>query len=161
MAVKNSELVAFFEDLAKKHRKINHSTESKHFYRMENEDFIKGVSGFKGYNLILEVMPIKYDGSNRDNSFKIREVAFIVVKSVTSVTKDAINIAFDECETIMDDILSALNNARAGFNSTAISFDPETIEAMQVTDGKNFGVRCLVDVKSPHNFEMQTNNWES
>lgn len=159
MAVKNSELVSFFENLATCHPKIKHSLTSKHFYRMENDDFLNSNSKFTGYNMILEVMPIRYDGRNRDNCFKIREVAFIIVKSVTTITKDAINTAFDECEEIVDDILSALNNARIGFDKTIISFEPETIEATQVTDGKNYGIRCMVDVKSLHSFEVNPYNW--
>ncbi len=161
MAVKNSELVAFLEDLAAKHTLLHHLPTDKHFWRMELNDFAAGQNNFKGYNMILEVMPIKYDGSNRDNSFKIREVAFIIVKSLTQVNKAAISEAFDECEEIIDDILSALNTARIGFNSTIISFDPSSIEAHQVTDGKNYGVRCLVDVKSKHNFELNPTHWQN
>ena len=136
MAVKNSEITAFFEQLAQTHNKINHSSTDKHFYRMELNDFAAGVNGFKGFNLILEVMPLKYDGNNNDNVFKIREVAFIIVKSLTIINKEAISAAFDECEAIVDDILSKLNNARCGFNSTVISYDPSSIDAHQVTDGK-------------------------
>jgi hypothetical protein len=159
MAVKNSEITAFFEQLAQKHKKINHSSTNKHFYRMELNDFVMGISGFKGFNMILEVMPLKYDGNNNDNAFKIREVAFIIVKSLPSINKEYISAAFDECEAIVDDILSKLNNARCGFNSTVISYDPSSIDAHQLTDGKNFGVRCLVDVKSPHSFDVVLENW--
>jgi len=161
MAVKNSEIVAFFKQLAATHVSIMHSQEDKHFYRMELNEFAAGVKNFIGYNMILEVMPISYDGHNRDNCFKIREVAFIIVKSLPAVNKDAISVAFDECESIVDDILSKLNNARCGFNSTIISFDPESIDAHQVSDGKNFGVRCLVNVKSSHNFDVVAVNWNS
>ena len=65
------------------------------------------------------------------------------------------------CRTflIVDDILSKLNEAREVFNATAISFDENNIEAIPVSDGKNFGYRCTVDVKSPHNFVVNPNNW--
>jgi len=159
MAVKNSEIAAFFEQLAQHHKKINHSSMDKHFYRMELNDFAAGVSGFKGFNMILEVMPLKYDGNNNDNVFKVREVAFIIVKSLTIINKEAISLAFDECEAIVDDILSKLNNARCVFKDTIISYDPSSIDAHQVTDGKNFGVRCLVDIKSPHSFDVVPENW--
>ncbi len=159
MAVKNSEIVAFFEQLAIDHKQLNHSDLHKHFYRMELNEFALGVKGFEGYNMILEVMPISYDGSNRDNCFKIREVAFIIVKSLSDVNKEAISSAFDDCEIIVDDVLSKLNNARVGFNNIVITFDPSSIDAHQVSDGKNFGVRCLVDVKSSHNFNFVPENW--
>ena len=159
MAVKNSEIASFFEQLAQKHKQLNHTSIDKHFYRMELNDFAAGVTGFKGFNMILEVMPLKYDGNNNDNAFKIREVAFIIVKSLTIINKEAISLAFDECEAIVDDILSKLNNARCGFNSTVISYDPSSIDAHQLTDGKNFGVRCLVDVKSCHSFDVVPENW--
>jgi len=159
MAVKNSELVAFFEQLARKHLKIAHSETNRHFYRMELDEFASGIGKFTGYNMLLEVMPIKYDGNNLDNCFKIREVGFLIIKSVTEITKINISAAFDECEEIMDDILSELQAARCGFNNTVITFDISSIDAHHVSDGKNFGVRCLVDVKSIHNFEVNPNNW--
>ncbi|MFZ4412926.1 MAG: hypothetical protein ACOYOV_07570 [Bacteroidales bacterium] len=160
MAVKNSELVAFFEELAKQHKKIDHSDLNKHFYRMELDEFASGVNNFIGYNMIMEVIPFGYDGSNRDNSFKTREVSFMVVKSIKEVNKAAKSLAFDECESIVDDILSKLNNARCGFNGTIITFDPNGVDGHQVTDGKNYGIRCIVEVKSKHNFEVVSANWK-
>lgn len=158
MAVKNSEIVAFFEDLAKKHKKIAHSTVAKHFYRMELNEFATGVSTFTGYNMILEVIPFGYGGSG-DNFFKNREVSFIIVKSLKEVNKANISLAFDECEMIVDDVLSMLQKAKCGFNNTIITYDPESIDGHQVSDNKNFGIRCIVNVKSSHNFEVITENW--
>ena len=153
MAVKNSEIVAFFEDLATKHLKILHDVSArKHFFRMELDEFAKGTSNLTGNNMILEVIPFKYDGS-------IRDVAFLITKSLPTVTKVAISDAFDECEAIVDDVLSMLQRARCGFNKTLITYDPETIECLQISDGKNFGVRCFVSVKSSHNFDVITANW--
>ena len=160
MAVKNSEIVAFFEDLATKHLKILHDASAhKHFYRMELDEFAKGTSNMTGNNMILEVIPFKYDGSNRDNSFKVRDVAFLITKSLPTINKIAVSDAFDECEAIVDDVLSMLQRARCGFNKTLITYDPETIECLQISDGKNFGIRCFVSVKSSHNFDVITANW--
>jgi len=159
MAVKTSELVAFFETLATNHKLLNHSIDSKHFYRMELNEFATGATTFNGYNLLLEVMPVKYSGNLRDNCFKIREVSFIVIKSIKPINKEQISLAFDETETIMEDFLSKINNSLCGADNSRLNFDIETVEGSQVTDGKNYGMRCLVDIKSSHNFEVKPDNW--
>ena len=159
MAVKTSEIVAFFENLAKKHKLINHSANSKHFYRMELNEFATGATTFNGYNLLMEVMPVKYNGSLRDNCFKVREVAFIVIKAIKPISKEQISAAFDETEEIMEDLLSKINVALCGVSNQRLTFDISTVEGSQVSDGKNYGMRCLVDIKSSHNFEIVDNNW--
>ena len=74
MAIKTSELVGYFASLATAHKKISHvENVSKHFYRMELNEFAAGTAMFNGYNLILEVMPIKYTAPSRDNLFHIHE----------------------------------------------------------------------------------------
>lgn len=160
MAVKYSEIVAFFEELAEKHVLIKHNADdSKHFYRMDLDEFVSGVGGFEDYNLLLEEIPFKIDGSKRDNSIKTREISFIVAKNLKEKSKSNISTAFDECEVIVDDILSKLNEAREIFSATVISFDENSIEVMPVSDGKNFGYRCTIDIKSPYNFVVNPNNW--
>jgi len=159
MAVKTSELVAFFETLATKHILINHSVDSKHFFRMELNEFANGATTFNGYNLLLEVMPVKYSGSLRDICFKEREVSFMVIKSIVPISKANISLAFDETETIMEDILSQLNNVVCGADNSKITFDIQLVQANQISDGKNYGMRCQLDIKNSHNFEIIVNNW--
>ncbi len=160
MGTKNSDIVSFFEVIATKHKKIAHVAGThQHYWRMEFDEFASGVSKFTGYNFILEVVPYKFNSPSRDNSFKIREVAFIVVKSLPTVNKAAIATAFDECEVIVDDVLSKVNAMRNYFSSTLTYFDPETIEATPVSDGKNFGFRCSLEIKNSFNFEVIPDNW--
>ena len=159
MPVKNSEIVSYFKFLAVKHTKIKHDCPDKHFYQMELNDFAAGNHKLKGFNLILEVMPLKFNAINRDNSIKIREVAFIIIKSLPIVSSENIVLALDECEQIVDDILSRINSGRMDGQTEFYNMDTNSIDVHQVSDGKNFGVRCLVDLSSPHNFEINWQNW--
>ncbi len=160
MAIKTSELVGYFASLATAHKKISHvENVSKHFYRMELNEFAAGTAMFNGYNLILEVMPIKYTAPSRDNLFKIREVSFIVVKSIKPNNRHEIDIAFDETEVIVEDILSKLNGYVDVLNTKRIYYDLETVVCEQVSDGKCYGIRCSLDIKNTHSLEIQTANW--
>ena len=161
MAVKTSEIVTLFQTLALQHGKISHDRPAgaKHFYRMELNEFAAGTTMFNGYNLILEVMPIKYIAPNRDNCFKIREVSFIIVKAIKPINKEQISLAFDETEAIMEDFLARLNGISCGYSFSKVYFDLETVQGEQVSDGKNFGMRCSIDLKSVHNLEVNADNW--
>ncbi|MFZ4411998.1 MAG: hypothetical protein ACOYOV_02860 [Bacteroidales bacterium] len=159
MAAKHSDIIKFFTILAIIHSKINHKPDDRHFFQIELNDFLNGSFKVKGYNMIFEVMPIKFEGVDFDHPWKIREVAFIIIKSLEKVEKAFISEAFDECEEIMDDILSAINKHKAGNLTPNFTFDINSIEAHQVTDGKNFGIRCLIDIKSIYNFNVIPEHW--
>ena len=62
-------------------------------------------------------------------------------------------------ETIVDDVLSKLQEANLAIPRT-FTFDPETVEGLQVSDNnKCFGIRCSVEVKNSFNFEVVPDNW--
>ncbi len=115
MASKFSDLVTYFETIAKEHVAIAHSTTKKHFYRFEVEELLTGLCSDLNYPaLILEGYDFNYGDSDSDNVVKRRGGAFMLIGLVTDAGDfTRIHQVWDELELIGDEILIRMRADKA------------------------------------------------
>ena len=72
----------YLQDLAARHKSLNHTEREPHFFRGELEEFYTGFRDRVNFPaLIQEGGEIRFTSDNADNAFKERESSFMVVQS--------------------------------------------------------------------------------
>jgi len=108
MAAKFSQLVTYFENLARTHVDIGHTDQEKHFFRMEVDEVLAGINrtDVKYPFLILEGYGYDFTDSKSDNLLKNRSGAFMLLDHVSDSSDfEAIHAVWDHMEEIGDEIL--------------------------------------------------------
>ncbi len=80
-----SDLIAYFESLARRHADIRHSEHEKHFFRFEVDEVLAGINRTDvAYPmLVLEGYNFDFTDKQSDNLIKNRSGAFILLGMVT------------------------------------------------------------------------------
>ena len=109
MATRFTQIVQYFENLARQHVGIQHTNTEKHFYRFEIDEVLSGLGSINYPAMILEAYAIEYDDNKSDNVMKNRKGAFILLGNVPDRgDHDSIHELWDELEEIGDDILARI-----------------------------------------------------
>ena len=79
----------YLQDLAARHKSLNHTPEEPHFFRGELEEFYTGFRDRVNFPaLIQEGGEVRFTSDNADNAFKERESSFMVVQSYEGYQRD-------------------------------------------------------------------------
>jgi hypothetical protein len=101
----------YFEDLATKHKKIQHSNEKKRFCDVDPEEIITGLRSkidFKNFCLVLESFDMETQDRYADNPRGLYSGAFWIIKHCTpgnlAIKKETLNESLDIVYSILSRI---------------------------------------------------------
>lgn len=155
------DLHSYFEELAKKHKSVLHSSEKKHFFKGGLEDFFIGLKNFVKFPaVVFDGFELRYDGED-DDIQKEREFSFIVCQQYEKVNNvEQRNQAVSDCEKIGEDfikkIIDDLDESSCGF-----SFSCASGILMENTNEKYVGMEFTCLLTSKFNTKVDTTVWES
>ncbi len=162
---KFSQLVSYFENLARLHKDIGHTDSEKHFFRMEVDEVLGGINrtDVKHPFLILEGYGYDFTDDKCDNLLKNRRGAFMLIDHVSDQTDfEAIQTVWENMEEIGDELLVRMKSDKRNPLAPAIrDFDFSTVEASLLAnelDG-NYGIRFTYVLTSPRNNEVNPDKW--
>ena len=166
MSAKFSQLVTYFENLARLHKDIMHTETEKHFFRMEIDEVLAGINrtDVKHPFLILEGYSYDFMDNKSDNLLKNRRGAFVLLDHVADPTNfDAIHDVWDHMEEIGDELLIKMKADKYNPLAPVIrNFEFSTSEATLIAnelDG-NYGIRYTYVLTSPRSNEVNPAKWE-
>lgn len=164
MAARFNEMVAYFENLARKHVSIKHSDFEKHFYRFELDEVLTGMCSDINYPaFILEAYNFNYSDSDSDNILKKREGAFILMDLVKDLKDyDKIHEVWDEMEAIGDDFLIKMREDKeSGIVAVMNDFDIGSCQGIPFSVSKlgQHGIRISFNMDSDVNVNSDNSKW--
>lgn len=160
-----SELIAYFENLAKTHVSIQHSDVEKHFFRFELDEVLAGINRTDvAYPmLILEGYSFDYTDNKSDNIIKNRSSAFILLDHCPDISDyNNVHEIWDNLESIADDILVRMKaDKRNPLTPVVRGFEYSGIEAKLIANeiGNSIGIRINFMISTPLITDTQTNRW--
>ena len=165
--IKFSQLVTYFESLARKHKDIGHTDAEKHFFRMEIDEVLAGITrtDVKYPFLILEGYGYDFTDSKSDNLLKNRHGAFILLDHVSDPSDyNAIHAVWDHMEEIGDELLVKMKTDK--FNPLAkvirdfqFSSSEATLIANEIVG--SYGIRFTYTLTSPRSNDIDPTKWLS
>ena len=162
---KFSQLISYFENLARLHKDIGHTDSEKHFFRMEFDEVLNGISrtDVKYPFLILEGYSYDFTDDRSDNLLKNRRGAFMLIDHVCDQSDyDLVQRVWENMEEIGDELLMKMKKDKRNPLATAIrDFDFSKVEATLLAneiDG-NFGLRFTYVLTSPQNNDVDPGKW--
>lgn len=165
MAAKFTDLIEYFENLARRHVDIRHSETEKHFFRMEIDEVLAGInrSDVKHPYFILEGYDFGYTDQKSDNLLKDRNGAFVLLDHVADPTDfDAIHDAWDRMEAIGDEILVKIKSDKRNPLTPVIrDFDFAQVKGNLIAnevDG-NYGIRFTYSLVSTRSTDVDPEKW--
>ena len=165
MAAKFSQLVSYFENLARLHKDIGHTDSEKHFFRMEVDEVLGGINrtDVKHPFLILEGYGYDFTDDKSDNLLKNRRGAFMLIDHVSDQTDfEAIQAVWENMEEIGDELLVRMKADKRNLLQPAIrDFDFATVEASLLSNELegNYGIRYTYVLTSPRSNEVNPDKW--
>lgn len=165
MAATFSDLIDYFETLAENHKSIAHSSNEKHFFRMEIDEVLAGINrGDVNYPmLILEGYAVSFTDNRADNIIKNRSGAFILLDHLSDPSDiDTMHEKWDELETIGTDILVKIKtDKRDGDVPVVRNFNFENVEGQLIRNeiGNDVGIRFSFSIDSPVNSIVDETKW--
>jgi len=160
-----SDIIAYFENLARTHIAIQHSEHEKHFFRYELDEVLAGInrSDVAYPMLILEGYSFDYTDNKSDNILKNRSSAFILLDQCPDASDyNKVHEIWDKLETIADDILIRMKTDKRNPLTPVIrGFEFSGIEAKLIATeiGNSFGLRINFMISAPINSDSVTNRW--
>ena len=160
-----SDLILYFESLAASHKKILHSPQEKHFFRMELDEVLSGINSttVKYPLFILEGYGFDFTDNHSDNLLKNRSGAFILLDHVSDISDfGKISGAWDEMEQIATDILVKIYNDKRSRAVPVIQhFDFSSVRAGLIRNevGKDVGIRITYSITSPVQNDVNSESW--
>lgn len=160
---KFSALVAYFEQLAREHVKIQHSNQKKHFFRFELDEVLTGKAARMNYPaFILEGYRFDFIDRMSDNPVKVRHGAFILAQHISDPGDyEYIHAVWDELEEIADDILVRMKADKRNPASPIRHFDIDTVEGTIIATelGGLYGIRITYSVNCAFSFDVDKTKW--
>ena len=160
-----SDIIAYFENLARTHVAIQHSEHEKHFFRYELDEVLAGINRTDvAYPmLILEGYSFDYTDNKSDNIIKNRSSAFILLDHCPDISDyNKVHEIWDNLESIADDILIRMKaDKRNPLTPVVRGFEYSGIEAKLIANeiGNSIGIRISFLISTPMIIEVQSNRW--
>ena len=160
-----SQLITYFENLAKSHVEIQHTENEKHFFRFELDEVLNGINRTDvAYPmLILEGYSYDYTDNKSDNILKNRSGAFILLDhcpDISDYTK--IHEIWDNLESIADDILIKIkSDKRNPLTPVVRGFEFSSVESKLIANeiGNSIGIRLTFTISAPVSTDVNINRW--
>jgi len=162
-----SELVSYFENIAKSHLSIQHSDAQKHFFRFEINEVLAGIQrrDVAYPMLILEGYSFDYTDNNSDNLIKNRSGAFILLDYCKDITNhSSIHEIWDRLEIIADDILLKIkSDKRNSLTPVVRGFEFSNVESKLIANeiGNSIGIRITFTISSPVPTDIDMDCWDT
>jgi hypothetical protein len=160
-----SQLVSYFEALARQHKDIRHSDAQKHFFRMELDEVMDGVNrtDVAFPMLVLEGYSFDFTDQRSDNPIKNRRGAFLLIDHVSDQSDfNRIESVWDRMEAIGDDILRRIKADKRNPAAPAVrGFDLDSVEALLLAAelNGNYGIRFTYTISSPLDQSENSGVW--
>ena len=160
-----SQLIFYFENLAKAHIEIQHTENEKHFFRFELDEVLNGINRTDvAYPmLILEGYGYDYTDNKSDNILKNRSGAFILLDhcpDISDYTK--VHEIWDNLESIADDILIKIkSDKRNPLTPVVRGFEFSSVESKLIANeiGNSIGIRLTFTISSPVPTDINPAKW--
>lgn len=162
---KFSDLISYFENIARTHIEIGHSDREKHFFRMEIDEILSGISrtDVNFPMLALEGYSYRFTDFKSDNILKNRQGAFVLLTHVSDISDyGAVHQQWDFLEEIADDILARIKADKYNRNAPVIrAIDLNDIEVSLIMNeiSNTVGLRVLYNLTSPAPLEVNPARW--
>jgi hypothetical protein len=162
---KFSDLISYFENLARKHTDILHSDGEKHFFRMEIDEVLEGINRTDvAYPmLILEGYSFDFTDNKSDNLLKNRQGAFILLDHISDNSDhNTIHQKWDELEEIATEILVKIKSDKLNPLTPVVrNFDFESVNVSLILNqiGNDVGVRITYTITSPVTNDPNPGKW--
>lgn len=162
---KFSELITYFENIARKHKEILHTDEEKHFFRLEIDEVLAGINrtDVNYPMLILEGYSFAFTDNLSDNLLKNREGAFILLDHVSDISDhNLIHEIWDELEEIATDILIKIKSDKRNHLTPVVrNFEFDSINASLILNeiGNDVGIRVTYTITSPVINDVNPDRW--
>lgn len=162
-----SDLIAYFENLARTHVDILHTDTKKHFFRFELDEILTGInrSDVAYPMLALEGYTCKFTDNNSDNILRNRDTAFTLMDNCPDISDyTKVHAIWDKLESIADDILIRMKiDKRNPLTPVIRSFDFSSVEVNLIANeiGNSIGVRVSFTVSSPVPSDVNPDKWIS
>ncbi len=164
METRFSEIIEYFENIARSHVGIKHTDTKKHFFRLELDEVLTGLRSKINYPaLILEGYDFDYTDVQSDNVIKNRSGAFILLDhSKDNHDFDRIHEIWDALEEIGDEIvIKILADKRNRSEKTIRGFDMNDIQAVLIANDvdQNYGIRFSFKISTHKSNDVNTEKW--
>lgn len=162
---KFSDLVTYFENIARTHKSIAHTESEKHFFRFEIDEVLAGLNRTDSEYpmLILEGYHYDFTDNRSDNILKNRRGAFTLLQKITDITDhDEIHQAWDDLEQIGDDILAKMKADKYNpFTPVVRDFQFSSVDARTILNeiGNDAGIRYSFTLTSPAPADVDQTRW--
>jgi hypothetical protein len=162
---KFTDLISYFENIARSHKDIAHSDGEKHFFRMELDEVLAGISRTDvAYPmLVLEGYRFTFTDNRSDNILKNREGAFMLIDHVADASDyDAIHTKWDELEETGTEILRRLRADKQSREVEVVrNFNIDSVEASLISNelDNNVGIRFSFGITSSVCGETDPAKW--
>ena len=162
---KFSDLITYFENIARAHVDILHTDAEKHFFRMEIDEVLAGInrSDVNYPMLILEGYSFDFTDNRSDNLLKNRQGAFILLGHVSDISDySAIHEVWEQMEEIGTDILVKIRADKRDSSVPVVrDFNFENVSASLLMNeiGNGVGIRFRYTIASPTATDVDTSKW--
>lgn len=165
MASSFNDLIAYFENLARRHVDIQHSESEKHFFRMEIDEVLAGINrtDVRHPYFILESYDFDYADNKSDNLLKKRNGAFVLLDKVDDSTDfDAIQEVRNRMEAIGDEILVKIKaDKRNPLVKAVRDINLDEVKGVLISNeiDNNHGLRFTFSISSPMSTDVNPDKW--
>ena len=162
---KFSELITYFENIARSHRDILHSDDEKHFFRMEIDEVLSGINrtDVNYPMLILEGYGFGFTDNKSDNLLKNREGAFVILDHISDISDhNLIHEKWDELEEIATEILLKIkSDKRNPLTPVVRNFEFDNINGSLILNeiGNDVGIRLTYTITSSVMSDINPDKW--
>lgn len=159
-----SDLVEYFDYLAKNHKDIAHSENEQHFFRFELDDVLTSLGNNINFKaLILEGYDFNFGYNASDNLLKKRNGAFIIIdREGDENNYTRINQIYDECEAIGDEIIVRISSDKRNRNVPVVrNFSIEECQGNMIANNTEgyYGMRYTFTLTSPRINDVDKIKW--
>lgn len=160
-----SDLIIYFENLARKHISIQHGGHEKHFFRFELDEVLNGINRTDvAYPmLILEGYSYDYTDNKSDNILKNRSGAFIVLDHCPDISDyENVHRIWDKLEAIADDIIAKIKADKHNPLTPVVrGFALQGVEGKLIANeiGNSIGIRITFTITSPVPSDVNPLRW--
>jgi hypothetical protein len=162
-----SELIAYFEWIARNHVGIQHTDNEKHFFRFELDEVLNGINRTNvAYPMLaLEAYSYNYTDNKSDNILKNRNGAFMLLDHCPDISDyENIHAIWDKLETIADDILIKIKtDKRNPLTPVVRGFEFSSVDSGLIMNqmGNSIGIRITFTITSPVPSDVDGSRWLS
>ena len=160
-----SDLIAYFENIARDHVSIQHTDNEKHFFRFELDEVLNGINRTDvAYPMLaLEAYSYNYTDNKSDNILKNRNGAFMLLDHCPDISDyDDVHYIWDRLENIADDILIRIKTDKHNPLTPVVrGFEFSSVDSGLIINqiGNSIGIRITFTITSPVPSDVDPTRW--